>query len=71
MLVKAVRYAYKELIHIKLNDNHIKNDSVEYDFTPEFNNFDEQNVYQKTVVILQEKTFTGGCKLLLKMIPSK
>ena len=45
MLVKAVRYAYKELIHIKLNDNHIRNDSVEYNFTPEFNNFDEQNIY--------------------------
>ena len=61
MLVKAVRYAYKELIHIKLNDNHIRNDSVEYNFTPEFNNFDEQNIYQKSVVILQEKTCTGGC----------
>ena len=71
MLVKAVRYAYKELIHIKLNDNHIRNDSVEYDFTSEFTNFDEQNFYQKTVVMLQEKTFTGGCKCLLNMVPSK
>ena len=38
MLEIAVRYAYKELDQMKLNYNHVRNDSVEYDSLSEMDN---------------------------------
>ena len=51
---------------MKLNDNNIRNNSVEYDYPSELNNFDEQKSYQNTLVILQNKMFNSGCNFLLK-----
>ena len=51
---------------MKLNDNNIRNNSVEYDYPSELNNFDEQKSYQNTLVILQNKMFNSGFNFLLK-----
>ena len=51
---------------MKLNDNNIRNNSVEYDYPSELNNFDEQKIYQNTLVILQNKMFNSGFNFLLK-----
>ena len=60
-LVKTAWYAYKELLHIQLKDDHIRNDSVEYDYPSKWNNFKEHKSYQKSVVMLQ---WVNNCILI-------
>ena len=40
--MEAILYAHEKITQIQLNDDYIRNNSVEYDFPFELNNFDEQ-----------------------------
>ena len=51
--MKNVRFVYEELVHIQLDDDHIRNDSEEFNSPSDLNNVDEQKSYQKSVVMLQ------------------